>query len=280
MSDSDVGARLKLSVCFLSLLGCFVLLLFLYSFRVESPLTAELFLQGPTLSYPFGFDEVGRPLGWALIRGTGISVFVAFMSTAIISLGAVILLFLVRGGSYFEFILFRIFEVIESLPSFLWLFLWLSLTVHERGGAVHLCAMVLGVAFFSLPPFWRKLRGIWQELTHQPYIEGAKALGATPRHILRYHFYPALVIYLKPVVLFTFTRLLLVESFLSFFGWGLPAPNLSLGALLHKGSTYYLASPHLMLWPGFILTAIPLFIRIKLRASRQGGPLKAQETDQ
>ena len=87
----------------------------------------------------------------------------------------------------------------------------------------------------------------------EAHIEAARALGATPLQIFFRHYFPELLQLLKAVLPFLITRLLLVETSLSFLGLGTVASHDTWGRLLYQGKDYLIEAPWIL-----IIGAIPL----------------------
>jgi ABC-type dipeptide/oligopeptide/nickel transport system permease subunit len=102
------------------------------------------------------------------------------------------------------------------------------------------------------------LRGVVLGLRGHPYVEAARGLGGShPRVIVR-HVLPNLV----PLIVVTATlhlgAAILIESSLSFLGYGVPPPNPTWGRML-ADARGDLTSPggfNLALWPGLAITIV------------------------
>lgn len=250
------------------------------SFLVENPTDFSQVLEAPSLSYWFGTDDLGRSYFWIFFKALGLSFGLGGMSFFISLLVSVLFLLVLLKGRLWDLWFMRIAEAIDSLPSLLWAALimgTLAVKVSDQS-RFFLLGLILGVTYF--PSILRLLRGFILKILNESFIEGANAIGVSRWRLLRYHLLPQVWVSLRPLIAQRWISLVLAESFLSFLGFGLRPPLMSVGALLHRGWQYFLSAPHLLIIPGAYLSLCFYLVRIKMRASLAGGPLKAQETDQ
>jgi peptide/nickel transport system permease protein len=114
-------------------------------------------------------------------------------------------------------------------------------------GVLTLC---LVMALFSWFYPARIIRGMVLSLREQEFVEAARMLGASDARIIRSHLLPHLV---APIVVYSSLIVaanVLAEAGLSYLSVGIPPPTASWGSLLSDASSFYLAQPWLMLWPG------------------------------
>jgi peptide/nickel transport system permease protein len=104
------------------------------------------------------------------------------------------------------------------------------------------------------------VRGVTLSIREKEYIEAARALGATNRRIIARHVVPNVI---GPVIV-TITILvataILTETALSFIGFGVKAPDTSLGLLVFDGQTAVETRPWLFYFPGAFIIVIALSI--------------------
>jgi ABC-type dipeptide/oligopeptide/nickel transport system permease subunit len=210
----------------------------------------------------------------------GNSFVLSFMSMIVICCVLVVVLGLSIFHQRRDFFLFKIVEVLDLLPGMIWLSLLMVMvgSLLSEGERFLFLSILLGLYHF--PKVYRKIRGYVRVVTQRSFIEGAKALGLGNFHILYRHVMPEVWHLSYPIILQTWIQVILSESFVSFLGVGLRPTTLTMGSILHRGWSYFLTHPHLFVLPGLFLTLIFLMFRRKMRASLEGGPLKAQETVQ
>ena len=179
----------------------------------------------------FGTDEIGVDVFAQMVHGTQVALLVGFVSMGIT---AVIGIALGALGGYFggwvDIILSRITEVVMCVPT---LVLILALVALVEKPTIWHTMAIIGLT--SWTGIARLTRGEFLKLKEMEYVVAARALGASwPRivflHILRNALAPVLV----PIT-FGIASAILIESGLSFLGFGAPPPNPSWGTLLSAG---------------------------------------------
>ena len=81
----------------------------------------------------------------------------------------------------------------------------------------------------------RVVRGQVISLRTEPFIESAKAVGASQSRIISLHILPNLLSVVIVYLTLTIPRVMLFEAFLSFLGLGVEPPDVSWGLLANEG---------------------------------------------
>ncbi|MCE7974846.1 MAG: ABC transporter permease [Leptolyngbya sp. PLA1] len=108
----------------------------------------------------------------------------------------------------------------------------LAESTRRAMGLLTLLIAIGGVSWLSLS---RVVRGQVMSLRQRPFVEAARALGASPWRVFWRHLMPNLA---GPVLVYatlTVPQAMLQESFLSFLGIGVPPPIPSWGSLASEG---------------------------------------------
>jgi peptide/nickel transport system permease protein len=117
--------------------------------------------------------------------------------------------------------------------------------------------LVLVLAALSWTTVARLVRGQVLSLTERPYVEAARALGASHGRVLARHLAPNLLAPIFVAGTLLVANAILVESALSFLGFGLPPPTATWGGMLHAAQVHFAEAPWLGIFPGLaILTAV------------------------
>jgi peptide/nickel transport system permease protein len=134
-----------------------------------------------------------------------------------------------------------------------------------------LALAMVAAAFLSLTPFrlvlvlgalsWttvaRLARGQVLSLAERPFVEAARALGASHGRVLARHLVPNLLAPIFVAGTLIVANAILVESALSFLGFGLPPPTATWGGMLHAAQVHFAEAPWLGIFPGLaILLAV------------------------
>ena len=207
----------------------------------HNPLKANLSLDGtppfpPSLTHWLGTDSNGRDVLSRLIHGFRISLSFSLLLTLIGTfLG--ILIGGIQGylGRFWDIFFQRGIEVWSSLP-----FLYVVIVIGSIYGRSFILLILIMAAFnwISLSYY---MRAEFLKLRKLPYVESAKVLGLSHRHLFFKEILPNA---LTPVVtLFPFTLIGGIGSLtsLDFLGFGLQAPTPSWGELLSQGLSHLYA---------------------------------------
>jgi ABC-type dipeptide/oligopeptide/nickel transport system permease subunit len=209
----------------------------------------------PSWDHPFGTDATGKDQFAQVLRGTQISlqvaVLVALVATFVGTLwGAV--------SGYFsgltDNILMRVVDLVLTLP----ILAVAAVLGANFGGSWWLIAMVIaGLAWASVA---RVARGVVLSLREKEYIEAARALGASDWRIITRHLIPNALgsIIVNATILISVA--ILVETALSYLGFGIRPPDTSLGALVTEAQTALTTRPWLFYFPGLFIILIALTI--------------------
>ena len=212
---------------------------------------------GPTLQHPFGTDGPGHDVFAQVLRGAQKSVqimlVVAFLSTTIgVVLGAV-------AGYYRGFVdsaLMRFVDLILTLP-LLVIVAVLAVMVQDAKNWFLLAAILGLLVWTSLA---RIVRAEFLSLREKEYVEAARAIGASDRRIIFRHILPNVMGSIIVSATLTMATAILLETSLSFLGFGVQTPDTSLGKLVSDGQTAAITRPWLFYFPGLFIVVIVLCV--------------------
>jgi peptide/nickel transport system permease protein len=179
----------------------------------------------------FGTNRAGVDVFAQMVHGTRTALLVGFVSMGIASIIGVI----VGGlsgylGGWVDMVLSRVVEVVMCIPSLVLILALLALVTKPT--IWHVMA-VLGITNWT--SIARLTRGEFIRLREADFVTAARALGVGKiRIMMRHVFRNALAPVLVPVT-FGIASAIIVESALSFLGFGAPPPNPSWGTLLSDG---------------------------------------------
>ena len=215
------------------------------------------FGQPPGREYLFGTDQIGRDILSRIIFGGRISLFVALISVSLgTGAGFVWGVASGYGGGKFDLISQRLGEVLMSIPG---LVLALSLAI-ALGASVW--TVIFAIAITIIAPATRVIRSVVLSVKEMPYVDSAKALGASQIRIMFVHIAPqAVAVYL---VMFTASLggAILTEAALSFLGVGIQPPTPSWGNMLGQSATEYPPNWWYVVWPGVFITLTVLVFNL------------------
>jgi glutathione transport system permease protein len=209
----------------------------------------------PSLKHPFGTTEDGKDELALVMRGTQQSVKVAVLTAiAAAAIGAV---WGAIAGFYrglVDTLLMRFADLVLTLP----LFAVAAVLASNTRGSWWLIAIVIAGLQWAVVS--RIVRGVVLSLREKEFIEAAKALGASDRRIIFRHLLPNAI---GPVIVnatILVATAILYETALSFLGFGIRAPDTSLGLLVNNARTAVETRPWLFYFPGLFIIMIALAI--------------------
>lgn len=215
--------------------------------------TPPVWLEGGTATHLLGTDNLGRDLMSRVIRGARTSLLITTLS---VLLGAFIgvALGLIAGyyGGWIDQVISRLIDVQLAFPLIL-----LMIAIVGIVGA-SLTVLVVALSLAAWPRYARLIRGSALTLREQDFVEGARALGRRNPTIISRHVAPNA---LSPVIVFTtfeLSRILLLESALSFLGLGVPPPAPSWGSIIADGRAYLVDAWWVSALPGLAIVAVVL----------------------
>ncbi len=232
----------------------------------------------PSAEHWFGQEDIGRDYFALVMSGTQVSLIVAFLvgiSGTVLGtvLGAVAGYY--RG--WIDAIIMRIADIFFVIP----LLLIAAIVAKTASGAIAspwFLGIMLGVV--SWAGLARLVRAQVLTLREREYVEAAKAMGASSWRIILKHLIPNCIGTVLVNATLATASAVLLETSLSFLGFGVKAPDSSLGLLISQYQNSFTTRPWLFWWPGLIILIIALsvnFIGDGLRDAfdpRQSGRVK------
>ena len=211
--------------------------------------------QGPSLSHPFGTDDLGRDLLARLFTGGRISILIAIIVSGIAtSIGTLLGALAGYMGRTVDTGISQLINLVLAIP-----LLPLLLVFSLRVGSSPIAVAIL-LAVFLWTRAARIVRGQFLVFKDMEFVQAARAAGARPRRIIFRHILPnALGPVLVEATLLAGTAIIL-ESTLSFLGLGVKPPSTSLGVLVNEGKGFIIDRPSRILIPGAFITLIVLSI--------------------
>jgi peptide/nickel transport system permease protein len=203
-------------------------------------------MKAPSRQFWLGTDNLGRDIWSRVVYGARISVTVGFATVALATLmaAAVGISSAYLGGAY-DIVVQRIVDAWQSFPG---LVIILSLMAVLGPGLLNLIVAlsILGAAGAS-----RVIRGAALSVMQHPYIEAARAMGAGHLRIVLRYIVPNVMATVIVLATIGLGSVILVESALSFLGFGVPPPYPSWGGMVAgSGRTFMYHAPWMVLCPG------------------------------
>jgi peptide/nickel transport system permease protein len=200
----------------------------------------------------FGTNRAGVDVFAQMVHGTRTALLVGFVSMGIAGVIGIIVGALAGYlGGWVDMLLSRVIEVVMCIPSLVLILALLA--VLERPTIWHLMA-VLGVTNWT--SIARLTRGEFIRLRDADFVTSARAIGVGRLRIMYRHiFRNALAPVLVPIS-FGIASAIIIESALSFLGFGAPPPNPSWGTLLNDGRS------NMQMWWLILFPGLAIFVTV------------------
>ncbi|MCZ2804925.1 ABC transporter permease [Modestobacter sp. VKM Ac-2983] len=205
-------------------------------------------IQGPSAEHWLGTDQLGRDIATRLMYGARISLLIGVLA---VSIGLVIgvPLGMIAGyyGGWADLAISRFADMMFAFTSIL-----LALTLVAVLG-VSLQNVIIAVGISVIPVIIRLVRSSVLSLREEPYVEAARALGASnlriiTRHVFRNSLTPVLVHGTLSIGVS-----ILLAAGLGFLGLGVQSPTAEWGTMLGEGRQFIFSAPHLTTFPGIAI---------------------------
>lgn len=202
------------------------------------------FFSPPSADHWLGTDEIGRDVAARMIHGTSVSVKVGFISMSIAAvIGIAAGGFAGYCGGKVDMIISRIIEVIVCFPVF---FLILAIMVWLEPSITN---VMIVIGFTRWTSIARYTRGEFIRIKGQDYVTAARALGIRHLSIMFRHILPNSLAPVLVSITFGIASAILIESGLSWLGFGVQAPHPSWGNILRMAYDSLRIAPYLVYPP-------------------------------
>jgi peptide/nickel transport system permease protein len=207
----------------------------------------------PTLSHPFGTDDLGRDVYSRLVWGARTS-----MQAGVFSILLAIAFGVPTGlvaGYYRGVIDQAIMRLTDAWLSFPFLILAIGL-VTILGPS--LTNATVAIATAATPTYIRLTRGLVLSAAQEDYVQGARALGGGDARMMLRHILPNIFSTLLVQATVSIPSAIIAEAILSFLGLGVQPPTPSWGTMLNTAQQFLETAPWMAWWPGLAIFSLAL----------------------
>ena len=233
-------------------------------FRVPMPLENN---GRPTLqlwpfslgAHPFGQDNIGRDYFALTMQGAQQSLIIAFLVGVV---GTAVGTVIGACAGYFrgavESVLMRLTDVIITIP----LLAVAAVIAQISGGVGGVWGLGLFLGFVTWTGLARIVRGEFLSLREKEFVDAARSVGASSGRIIFRHILPNTIGVIIVAATLAMSSAILLESALSFLGFGVPVPLASWGNMLSGSQETFRSAPWLVYPPGIMifLTVLCVFL--------------------
>ncbi len=205
--------------------------------------------------HPFGQDDLGKDMFARVMRGTQQSLVVVFLAGIISTIiGVVVGAFSGFYRGRIDSLLMRFTDVIIIIPI---LVLGAVLATTFGGDALTIGILLGAIAWTGLA---RLVRAEFLALREREFVDAARVAGASDGRIIFKHILPNTVGVIVVNSTLLMSAAILIEVSLSFLGFGIQTPDISLGQLINQYQGAFNTRPWLFWWPGIFIIIIALCI--------------------
>ena len=206
--------------------------------------------------HPFGQDEIGRDIFARVMAGVQTSLMVMVVIGLVaaiigITVGACAGFFRGRSDTF----LMRATDLVITVPT-----LVIGAVVGKIAGGVSGLVFAIAMGLILWTTLARLVRGEFLSLREREFVDAARVAGASNVRIIFKHILPNAIGTVIVAVTLMMSSAILLETALSFLGFGIQYPEISLGQLINQYQQAFATRPWLFWWPGIFIILITLSV--------------------
>lgn len=238
-----VGATVFVLIVLWAFLGP---LLSPYTITERDPLNMNM---GPTLLHWFGTNAIGQDIYVQTLSGLQKSLVIGLIAgPAATLIAAVVGSAAGYLGGWADKVIGWFVHLLLVIPSF---FILVLLSPLYKG--LSWVALTVFLAIFSWMIMAQVVRSQTRSLRNRDFVRAARYMGMGTGAILRRHIIPNIASLLIIDATLGVVSAIMAETSLSYFGFGVQKPDVSLGTLLADGTAAALTRPWLFVFPAMVL---------------------------
>ncbi|WP_373504555.1 ABC transporter permease [Aestuariivirga sp.] len=196
-----------------------------------------------------GTDPLGRDHLARLMMAGRISLSIGFAAMLMaVVLGTVVGAVAGYYGGVIGAVLMRLVDAMLCFPS---IFLILAIAAFIHPGVV---SITIIIALTSWMEVARVVEGQMKSLRERDFAVAAELMGGTDRYIIFRELLPNAVGPIVVAATLNVANAILMESYISFLGYGIQPPTPSWGNMLNNAQQYLERAPWLAIFPGLAIT--------------------------
>jgi peptide/nickel transport system permease protein len=215
----------------------------------------DALLQPPSPKHWFGTNALGQDLLARTLRGMQKSMLIGFC-VALISTSIAATVGSVAGyfGGWRDRALMWLVDLLLVVPSFL----LIAIVTPRTKQSNNILWLIVLLAAFGWMVSSRMVRGLTMSLREREFVRAAKYMGVSSRRIIVHHIVPNVASILIIDATLNVGFAILAETGLSFLGFGVQPPDVSLGTLIADGTPSATTFPWVFLFPAgaLVLTVL------------------------
>jgi len=206
--------------------------------------------QPPSLSHPFGTDNLNRDLFSRIIVGARNSLGIGFAAIAVsTALGIVLGISAGYFGGILDLAVSRVMDIMLAYPALVFIIFMVAIFGRE------FLTIAVAIGLILTPGATRVVRSATLAVRNLQYIEAAQAVGASNLRIMVRHVFPNVA---APIIVIASVNIglaILIEAAVSFLSLGVSSPtNPSWGRMLQETRTSWQVAWWTMIFPGLAIS--------------------------
>jgi len=220
---------------------------------------APPFLDGDGIrfgAHPFGTDIIGIDYFALVMRGAQQSVMVMLIVGILgILIGTIVGAIAGFFGGIVDAVLMRLTDMFLVTPTIV-----IGAVIGFKFGNLGVVPLAIMLGLFAWMGLARFVRTEFLTLREREFVDAARVAGASDRRIIFKHILPNAVGIIVVVGTLLLSGAILAETALSYLGFGVRPPDVSLGLLISQYQGSFGISPWLFWWPGTLIISIALCV--------------------
>jgi peptide/nickel transport system permease protein len=207
-------------------------------------------------AHPFGQDDIGRDYFALVMNGARRSLMIMFVIGAVSGfMGVVIGSISGFYGKKVDSVLMRLVDFIQTVPTSI-----IAAVIGKAAGRVGPVFLALFLGLLGWTGLARLVRAQFLSLREMEFVDAARVAGASNLRIAFKHILPNAIGQIIVSVTLIMAGAILTETALSYLGFGVVAPDVSLGLLISQYESSFTTRPWLFWWPGLFIITIALCV--------------------
>ena len=209
----------------------------------------------PSAQHWFGTNGIGQDVLAQVLRGMQKSLLIGVCVAAISALVAATVGSIAGYfGGWRDRALMWLVDLLLVVPSFI----LIAITTPRTKNSANIALLIVLLASFSWMISSRMVRGLTMSLREREYVQAALYMGVPSVRIIARHILPNVASILIIDTALNVGMAILAETGLSFLGFGVQPPDVSLGTLIADGTKSATTFPWVFLFPAWVLVLIVL----------------------
>jgi len=206
--------------------------------------------------HPLGTAIFGTDYFALVMRGAQQSLTVMFIVGLLgVTIGTTIGAIAGYFGGIVDAILMRVTDMFLVTPTIV-----IGAVIGFRFGTFGVIPLAFLLGFFAWMGLARFVRTEFLTLREREFVDAARVAGASDRRIIFKHILPNAIGIIIVAGTLLLSGAILAETALSYLGFGVKSPDVSLGLLISQYQDSFSISPWLFWWPGALIVSIALCV--------------------